>query len=50
VTGADGKFELTRVPPGEYKLEIWHETLGVSVQAVTVMANETATVAVSLKK
>ena len=50
VTGADGKFELTRVPPGEYKLEIWHETLGVSVQAVTVKANETATVAVRLKK
>ncbi len=50
LTGADGKFELSNVPPGDYKLEIWHETLGTSVQAVTVKAKETATVEVSMKK
>ena len=30
VTGEDGKFELTDVPPGEYQIVAWHE--GWSVQ------------------
>lgn len=28
VTGPDGSFELPGLPPGEYKLEVWHEKLG----------------------
>ncbi|MBI2881421.1 MAG: carboxypeptidase regulatory-like domain-containing protein [Candidatus Tectomicrobia bacterium] len=50
VTGADGAFKLANVPPGNYKLEVWHETLGTVTQAITVKAKETASVSVSMKK
>jgi hypothetical protein len=26
VTGRDGRFELPRVPPGEYEVMLWHES------------------------
>lgn len=28
VTGEDGTYELTDVPPGQYQLDVWHESLG----------------------
>lgn len=28
VTGPDGSFELSGLPAGEYKVEVWHEKLG----------------------
>ena len=36
VTGREGAFDLTRVPPGTYLLEAWHEALGRIEQRVTV--------------
>jgi plastocyanin len=27
LTGEDGKFEITEIPPGSYKLVVWHESL-----------------------
>jgi len=42
VTGADGAFRLTDVPPGTYKLTVWHETLGEKTQTVTVAAGAEA--------
>lgn len=38
VTNDTGTFELLDVPPGEYTLEAWHETLGTRRQVVTVLA------------
>jgi plastocyanin len=34
VTGSDGSFELSNVPPGDYTLAIWHEKLGDQTQQV----------------
>ncbi len=36
VTGADGSFEIPNLPPGDYTLEAWHETLGTQQQKITV--------------
>lgn len=49
VTGADGGFSFDDVPPGEYDLRIWHETLGESTTRVRVEAGMTATADVALR-
>ena len=36
VTGADGAFDLSGLPPGDYVVEAWHEELGTQTQNVTV--------------
>lgn len=36
VTGADGKFKIDNVPPGQYVLSAWQETLGTQEAKVTV--------------
>jgi plastocyanin len=44
VTDNSGNFKLTDVPPGNYTVEVWHETLGKTSQKVTVKAKEDAKV------
>jgi len=36
VTGADGSFEIRNLPPGDYTIGAWHETLGTQEQKITV--------------
>lgn len=43
VTGDDGTFELGKLPPGDYEIEAWHETLGSQQQKITLKDGETAT-------
>jgi plastocyanin len=41
VTGADGRFTFSGVPPGEYEIEAVHETLGSKVLTIAVGGRET---------
>lgn len=50
VTNDRGEFTLGNVPPGNYKLEVWQETLGKKVQDVVVKAKQETKVAVELAK
>jgi plastocyanin len=36
VTGSDGAFEIRNVPPGDYVIGVWTETLGTQEQKITV--------------
>lgn len=36
LTDANGSFSLTDVPPGDYTIEAWHETLGTITRAVKI--------------
>lgn len=42
VSGEDGSFRMEGVPPGDYVLEVWHETLGTQTMNVTVTDGATA--------
>ena len=44
VTDAQGRFALSDVPPGDYQLHVWHETLGERSQPVSVAPGATTTV------
>jgi hypothetical protein len=44
VTGSDGKFQLSGVPPGHHTLTAWHELGGERTAEVVVVAGRTAEV------
>jgi plastocyanin len=44
VTDEKGTYRLTDVPPGDYKVEVWHETLGKTEKTVKVAAKAEAKV------
>jgi Carboxypeptidase regulatory-like domain len=44
VTGADGQFTLTDVPPGTYTIRVWQEKLGTQERKVTVAPGAEVTV------
>lgn len=44
VTGKDGGFDLSNLPPGTYTISAWHEKLGTQTAKITIGANETKSV------
>jgi plastocyanin len=36
VTGSNGAFEIRNIPPGDYVVEAWQETLGTQQQKITI--------------
>jgi len=49
ITGADGQFAFDNLPPGEYKLQVWQERLGMVPASVTVPNQGPARVTVEMK-
>jgi plastocyanin len=49
ITGADGQFSFDNLPPGQYKLQIWHERLGTIPASVTVGDQQPARMTVEMK-
>jgi hypothetical protein len=49
-TDASGAFVLSDVPPGDYELKFWHETLGEGSRKVTVKPKGETHVSVELGK
>ena len=44
VSGGDGAFDISGLPPGTYEIEAWHEELGTQTESVTVAEGGTAEV------
>lgn len=43
VSGKEGLFEITDVPPGNYTLVVWHPVLGIQETKIQVAAGKTVT-------
>jgi len=50
MTGKDGTFTISDVPPGNYTLVIWQEHMGAKEMPVTVKAKETVNVPFEIPK
>jgi plastocyanin len=50
VTDGNGATKIENVPPGKYKVEVWHETLGKMSKDVEVKAGQTAKVTFDMVK
>jgi plastocyanin len=49
ITGADGQFAFDNLPPGQYKLQVWHERLGTAQASATAGDPQPGRVTVEMK-
>jgi plastocyanin len=49
ITGADGQFAFDDLPPGQYKLTVWHERLGTVETNATVGGTQPPRVTIEMK-
>jgi plastocyanin len=49
VTRPDGQFHFEGLPPGSYRVHVWHEKLSATVQELAVPAKGNASMSVALK-
>ncbi len=50
ITGDEGTFEISGLPPGKFTIEVWHEELGTQTQDVTVKDKEVSEATFTFKK
>jgi hypothetical protein len=48
ITDSTGRFEMAQVPPGTYRLRMWHEALGARTKTITVPSTGSLTVDLGL--
>ena len=48
VTDADGQFAFDNLPPGRYKISVWHERLGMKHLDIAVDAKQPARISVEM--
>jgi hypothetical protein len=48
MTDSTGRFEMAQVPPGTYRLRMWHEALGTRTKTITVPSTGSLTVDLGL--
>jgi len=48
ITGDDGEFKLSNVPPGRYTLEVWQEVLGTVTTEITVVDEDVTEVTIEM--
>jgi hypothetical protein len=49
VTGKDGSFDLSSLPPGTYTIQVWQEKYGTQEQQITVGAKDSKTLDFTIK-
>ncbi|MBI3593593.1 MAG: carboxypeptidase-like regulatory domain-containing protein [Nitrospirae bacterium] len=48
MTDENGNFDISNIPPGKYKIKIWHEAFSDQEREVTVVSNQKTTFSLSL--
>ena len=48
VTDTTGKYEMPLVPPGSYRIRMWHEALGVRTKTIAVPSSGSLTLDLEL--